>query len=83
MRRQADEQVPATLASARFANDDAVMGFEIFNEPVTDDAGVRRLDDAALARVRAAAPDKLYLFEPPATRNIIDRFRKTWHAGPA
>lgn len=62
----------AEHVAKRLSAHPAVMGFEIFNEPVTDDAGIARLNDAAFARVRAAAPDKLYLFEPPATRNIID-----------
>lgn len=62
----------AEHVAKRFADHPAVMGLEIFNEPVTDDAGIARLNEAAFARVRAAAPTKLYLFEPPATRNIID-----------
>ncbi|MFO0616392.1 MAG: cellulase family glycosylhydrolase [Polyangiaceae bacterium] len=62
----------AEHVAQRFAHHPAVMGVEIFNEPLADDAGIARLNDAAYARVHAAAPDKLYLFEPPATRNLID-----------
>ncbi len=62
----------AAHVAGRFANDDDVLGIEIFNEPVSDDDGLRRLDAAALSPVRTAAPDKLYLFEPSSTRNIFD-----------
>jgi endoglycosylceramidase len=62
----------AEHVAKRLAHHGAVMGFEIFNEPLCDDAGIARLNDAAYPRVHAAAPDKLYLFEPPATRNLID-----------
>ncbi|MBW2529025.1 MAG: cellulase family glycosylhydrolase [Deltaproteobacteria bacterium] len=55
------------------ADHPAVLGFEIYNEPVTDDAGVARLNEAAYPALREAAPDKLYLFEPPATRNFTDQ----------
>jgi endoglycosylceramidase len=57
----------------RFKDDPSVVGLEIFNEPQADDAGIKRLNDAAYARIRAAAPEKLYLFEPPVTRNLTDK----------
>lgn len=57
----------------RFKDNPHVIGLEIFNEPETDDAGIARLNDAAYQAIRQAAPDKLYLFEPPATRNLTDQ----------
>ena len=62
----------ASHVAERFADHPAVLGFEIYNEPVTDDAGVARLNQAAYSALRQAAPDKLYLFEPPAVRNFLD-----------
>lgn len=57
----------------RFKDNPHVLGLEIFNEPQADDAGIQRLNDAAYSSIRQAAPDKLYLFEPPATRNLTDK----------
>ncbi len=62
----------AEQVAARYADDPNVLGFEIFNEPQATDAGVARLNAEAYPRLRAAAPDKLYLFEPPVTRNFTD-----------
>ena len=58
--------------AARWADDPAVIGFELYNEPVAGEPDVEAFDAAAAARVRAAAPDKLVLFEPTATRNLAD-----------
>ena len=60
------------LVAARYADNPAVVGFEIFNEPVI---GADELDPfhfAAAAAIRAAAPAKLIFFEPPTIRNFID-----------
>lgn len=62
----------AAHVAERFAAHPAVIGFEIFNEPETDDAGITRLNDAAYAIFRSAAPRKVYLFEPPVIRNLTD-----------
>lgn len=58
--------------AARWADDPAVIGFELFNEPAVGESEVDAFDAVAAARVRAAAPDKLVLFEPTATRNLSD-----------
>jgi endoglycosylceramidase len=58
--------------AARWADDPAVIGFELFNEPPVGQVDVDPFNEAAAARVRAAAPDKLVLFEPSATRNLFD-----------
>lgn len=57
---------------ARYGEHPAVVGFEIFNEPV---AGAEELDDfqfRAAEALREAAPKKLVFFEPPAIRNFLD-----------
>jgi endoglycosylceramidase len=54
--------------------DDAVVGFEIYNEPVATDAQTRRLNEAVAAAIVAADPARLSFFEPPALpRNFTDR----------
>lgn len=58
--------------AARWADDPAVIGFEVLNEPPVGDADVDAFDVAAAAHVRAAAPGKLVMFEPSATRNLFD-----------
>lgn len=58
--------------AARYAGDEAVVGFEIFNEPVTGAAELYPFTFAAAAAVRDAAPGKLVFFEPPAIRNLLD-----------
>ena len=59
-------------AVARWADDPAVLGFELFNEPPNGEADVDAFTAVAAARVRAAAPNKLVMFEPSAVRNIFD-----------
>lgn len=56
----------------RFGDHPAVIGLEIFNEPIATIEGIDRLNAAAYAAIRAAAPKKLYLFEPSSTRNVLD-----------
>jgi len=58
--------------ATRWKSDPAVIGFEIFNEPVGRESDVVAMQVAAAARVRAAAPSKLVVFEPSATRNLFD-----------
>lgn len=58
--------------ATRFQRTDAVLGFELYNEPPVGDTLVEPFSIAAATRVRAAAPDKLVFFEPSATRNLVD-----------
>jgi endoglycosylceramidase len=58
--------------ATRFADDDAVIGFELFNEPAVKESDVDAFHEIAAARVHAAAPKKLVMFEPSATRNLLD-----------
>jgi endoglycosylceramidase len=63
----------AAHVARRFADDPAVIGLELFNEPIASDAEVLAFHKEILPAVRAAAPRKLVLFEPNAVRNILDR----------
>ncbi len=58
--------------AARWADDPAVVGFELYNEPQAGEANVDAFHFTAAARVRAAAPHKLVVFEPTALRNLFD-----------
>lgn len=58
--------------AARWADDPAVIGFELFNEPPVGQELVDAFSATAAARVRAAAPHKLVMFEPSAIRNLFD-----------
>ncbi|MEO6772306.1 MAG: cellulase family glycosylhydrolase [Kofleriaceae bacterium] len=68
--------------AARWADDPAVIGFELFNEPPVGDTQVTPFSIEAAARVRAAAPAKLVMFEPSATRNLFDFAPKPTAAFP-
>jgi len=63
--------------ATRWADEPAVIGFELFNEPDTGTAEVDAFHARVSERVRAAAPEKLVLFEPPALRNFTDFVPKT------
>lgn len=69
---QAEFIAMAEAVAARFAGDPAVIGFEIFNEPVAPPDELEPFHAAAAAALRAAAPDKLVFFEPNAIRNLTD-----------
>ncbi len=56
----------------RHAESPAVIGFELFNEPDTGTVELAAFHARATAAVRAAAPEKLVMFEPPALRNFTD-----------
>ena len=60
------------LVATRWATDPAVIGFELYNEPPVGQPAVDVFSAAAAARVRAAAPGKLVMFEPSAVRNLFD-----------
>ncbi len=62
----------ASHVAARFAGDPAVIGMEIYNEPLPDMAALLLLYQPALAAVRQVMPDQLFAFEPSAFRNIFD-----------
>ncbi len=60
------------MIAARWAEHPAVIGFELYNEPVVGQPEVDAFNFAAAAAVRAAAPGKLVFFEPSAVRNLFD-----------
>lgn len=63
----------AAEVARRFQGDDGVIGYELFNEPIADDAQCLALYRETGAAIRAVDPRKLLFFQPPATRNIVDR----------
>jgi endoglycosylceramidase len=58
--------------AARFADDDAVIGFELYNEPIATDDELVAFDRQMIAAIRPVAPKKLIFFEPSAERNALD-----------
>jgi endoglycosylceramidase len=58
--------------AARFAGDAAVVGFEVLNEPLAEQADLDRFHRTMIAAAHGAAPKKLVFFEPSATRNVLD-----------
>ncbi len=63
----------AAHVAARFASHPAVVGLEIFNEPLGSLEALRRFYELAYPAVRAAAPTKIFVFEPDSLiRNNAD-----------
>ncbi|HWE29818.1 MAG TPA: cellulase family glycosylhydrolase, partial [Polyangia bacterium] len=65
----------ATMAgtlAARFAGDTQVIGYEIMNEPIGEDAQIDAFNVKVGSAIRAADPGHLVFFEPSATRNFTD-----------
>ncbi len=58
--------------ASRWASDPAVIGFELFNEPLAGEAQLTAFHLAAAQVVRTHAPAKLVFFEPAAVRNLVD-----------
>lgn len=63
----------AAHLAARFADDPAVIGFELYNEPLASAEQLFTFHRDVLAEVRKSAPKKLVFFEPSAERNLTDR----------
>jgi endoglycosylceramidase len=63
----------AAHLAARFADDAAVIGFELYNEPLASADQLFTFHRDVLAEVRKSAPEKLVFFEPSAERNLTDR----------
>lgn len=62
----------AQQLAIRFRGDPAVLGFEIFNEPLATDDQLLAFHTKVARAIRAYDPDHLIVFEPPATRNFTD-----------
>src|SRR5207302_5217608 len=56
----------------RFRDDDAVLGYEIMNEPIGDDDAIAAFSARAAQAMRAADPRHLIVFEPSAVRNFTN-----------
>lgn len=63
----------AAHVAARFTSDDAVVGYDLYNEPVANDDQVRRVNEQTASAIRAVDPRHLVFFEPPVQpRGLID-----------
>jgi endoglycosylceramidase len=58
--------------AVRFRGDPAVLGFEIFNEPLATDDELLAFHTKVAEAIRRVDPDHLIAFEPPTTRNFLD-----------
>jgi endoglycosylceramidase len=56
----------------RFAGDAQVLGYEIMNEPIGDNDLINAFDVKVASAIRAVDKKHLVLFEPSATRNIVN-----------
>ena len=56
----------------RFHGDPAVLGFEIFNEPMATDDELLAFHTKVAQAIRKYDAEHLIAFEPPATRNFVD-----------
>ena len=56
----------------RFDGDPGVLGIELFNEPLATDDELLAFHTKIARRIRASDTARLFAFEPPATRNLVD-----------
>ncbi|MBL8680724.1 MAG: cellulase family glycosylhydrolase [Myxococcales bacterium] len=63
----------AAEVARRFRSEDAVIGYEIFNEPIATDDQCLALATQVGAAIREVDARKLLVFQPPAARNLVDR----------
>ena len=56
----------------RFRGDPAIVGIEIFNEPLATDDELLAFHTKVARAIRDYDPDRLFAFEPPVTRNFVD-----------
>jgi endoglycosylceramidase len=63
----------AAHVAERFAGEPAVIGLELYNEPLADeDAQLDVFHDEVIAAVHQTDPGRLAFFEPNVTRNLFD-----------
>lgn len=60
----------ATAVAQRFRGDAAVLGYEVFNEPVAAESQVQRLNAQVARALREADPGHLIVFEPDSTGRL-------------
>jgi len=64
----------AAHVAERFDGDAAVVGYDIYNEPVATDSQVRRVNELVATAIRAVDDAHLIFFEPPVIpRTFTDR----------
>lgn len=63
----------AAAVATRFATNDTVVGYELFNEPITDDDALLSFHTGVYDAIHAVDTRHLVVFEPPAARNLLDR----------
>ncbi len=56
----------------RFHGDPAILGIEIFNEPLATDDELLAFHTKVARAIRDYDSHRLFAFEPPATRNFVD-----------
>ncbi len=56
----------------RFRGDPAILGIEIFNEPLATDDELLAFHTKVARAIRDYDPERLFAFEPPVTRNFSD-----------
>jgi len=56
----------------RFHGDPAILGIEIFNEPLATDDELLAFHAKVARAIRDYDSERLFAFEPPATRNFVD-----------
>ncbi|MEO7328880.1 MAG: cellulase family glycosylhydrolase [Minicystis sp.] len=62
-----------THVAKRFAGEQAVIGIELYNEPLPDeDAELDTFHDGLITAIRAVDPGRIAFFEPNVTRNFFD-----------
>lgn len=57
----------------RYAGEPWVLGYDLYNEPIAADSLLRDFHARLAAEIREVDADHLILFEPSATRNVIER----------
>lgn len=57
----------------RFVSNDSVLGYELFNEPIADDASCTAFNIQVARAIRAVDSRRLLFFQPPAVRNVLDQ----------
>ena len=63
----------AAHVATRFANDPAVFGIELYNEPISSDQNLHPFYLEVIGALRAVAKNKLLLWEPSVIRNELDQ----------
>ncbi len=63
----------AAAVAARVVGERAVVGIDLFNEPVASEAQLRPFYEQVGAAIRKVDPNRLLYVEPPGIRNLFDK----------